>query len=144
MSKFANMMHLLDTEHPNIREKPFPENLRPFRKQYECMITLRLPDTLNPMCDKCAFRDVVHTQGKINELGIEGYMTNQKDGLKRAEHRPQQGITLKEPRTIIIGDGEAFVCRNNERSKAGVFFLNEKMVGCASFMEKPGIKAKKE
>jgi len=140
MSKFATLMHLLDVEHPEIREREYPANVRPFYKQEVALIKLKLAD-LNPLCAKCIFCDVITTQGKIDELGVGGYMSNQADGLKQVRHNPKRGITLREPTTIIMGHGQAFVCRNREQGKT-VFFLTEKQPACEHFKEKLKVETK--
>ena len=141
MSKFATLMHLLDLKNKEIRDREFPPNVKPFYPQKTCLIKLKLAD-LNPMCSKCMFCDVITTQGKVNELGIGGYMSNQEDGLKTVKHNPKQGVELKEPRTIIIAHGQAFICRNREQTKTGTFFLTEKEPTCEHFKEKTKFETK--
>jgi hypothetical protein len=84
---------------------------------------------------------VITTQGKIDELGVGGYASNQEDteirdekknkvkiGLKPVTHNPVAGVKLREPRTIIIGCGQVFCCRS--RKNTGQFFQNGSSPTC--------------
>ena len=135
MSKFELLMHLLDLKNPDIRPREYPPNVKPFYPQEVCILKLKLPK-LNAMCEKCRFSDVITTQGKVNELGIGGYMTNQPDGVAQAKHNPKGGVELKEPRTIIMGQGQAYICRNRKQGETGTFFLTENEPPCVNFKEK--------
>jgi len=133
MSKFANLMHLLDVKNHEIKDREFPVGLKPFFKQQVCVIPL-LPAELNERCLKCVFADLVTTKGKVDEFGIGGYMSNQKDGLAPTKMNMGAKVTLKEPRTIIIAEGQAWRCKNLRNRMPG--FLTEKTQPCEYFMEK--------
>jgi len=152
MSKFATLMHLLDFENSEIQKREYTGNTKPFYDQFVAVIKLNLPK-LNPVCENCRFCDVITTQGKIDELGVGGYASNQLDteikdekgnkikiGLKPVIHNPTVGIRLREPRTIIMGAGQVFCCRN--KKQVSTFFLTEKDPACAEFQEKIKIKQK--
>jgi hypothetical protein len=146
MSKFQGMMHLLDVDHPEIKKREYNGNVKPFHEQNVAIIKLNLPDgqngrpKLNPTCAKCQFCTVIQTQGKINEMGCGGYMCAGKDGLKEADI--SKGVNLREPRTIIIGDGEAYACTNREETNHGRFFLTDAPVNCTSMVPKAEEKSK--
>jgi hypothetical protein len=142
MSKFGEfgLMKCLDIEHPEIKKREYTGTTKPFYEQDVCIVRLNLAK-LNPQCAKCRFCSVIRTQGKINELGVGGYMSNQPDGLTSVEHNPSKGIKLREPRTIIIGEGEAYACTNREQTKTGTFFVTDVDPSCANDKPKIAIKA---
>jgi hypothetical protein len=152
MSKFASLLDLLDFENSEIKKREYSGNNRPFKDQFVAIIDLKLPN-LNPQCENCVSCDVITTQGKIDELGVGGYASNQEDteikdekgnkikiGLKRILHNPAVGVKLREPRTIIMGCGQVFCCRN--RKNTGSFFLNGKDIPCGGSEFKEKIKVK--
>jgi hypothetical protein len=152
MSKFAPLLDLLDFENSEIKKREYTGNTRPFMDQFVAVVKLNLPK-LNPQCESCMSCDVITTQGKIDELGVGGYASNQQDteitdehgkkikiGLKQITHNPVAGVKLREPRTIIMGCGQVFCCRNKKNT--GAFFLSGKDVPCGGSEFKEKVKPK--
>jgi hypothetical protein len=142
MSKFSNIFHLLDLKNFEIKDREFPNNVKPFFKQQVCVIPIKLPK-LNPLCEKCRFHDVITTQGKVDELGVDGYMTNQADPIEPVKHNPSRGVSLRDPRAIIMASGQVFICRNPKQINPSYFFLTEKEPACSLFDKKTELEYKK-
>lgn len=140
MSKFASMLNLLDKKNLKIKKRDFPKNVRPFHDQEVCWVPIKLPE-LKSQCADCRFHDIVTTQGKVNEFGIDGYMTNQKDPLEPTKLNLRGNVLLREPRAIIIAYGEVHCCRHRRRE--GSFFLMENEAACEHFDEKKSPKKTK-
>lgn len=128
-------MHLLDIKNFKVHERKFHQNVRPFFKQEVCVIPILLPK-LNKLCEKCRHSDVIFTKGKVNELGIGGWMSNQKDPLKPIKANPPAGITLREPRAIIQASGQVHCCRHPQQTVAANFYLTSKIPNCTLFQKK--------
>ena len=139
MSKFSNLMHLLDLEHPDIVPRVWPHGTTPHTPHETCIIKLN-PAELNPTCAKCRFARLVFTKGKVDELGIQGYMSDQKDGLKRVNLNPRAGINLRKPTTIIRAEGNVWLCGHPKQGLAG--FLTEEDRPCDLFQPKEEPKKK--
>lgn len=142
MSKFANLMNLLDLKHSEVKDREYPINVRPFYKQQVCVIPILL-SKLNPLCEKCRFKGLITTRGKVDELGIDGYMSNQKDGLAPVKHNPTAGVTLREPRAIIMASGQVYICRHPKKVQTSDFFLTEEIPACDLFEEKQAFEYEK-
>jgi len=142
MSKFASIMQLLDLKNYEVKDRQFPNNVKPFYKQEVCVIPLKLPK-LNSLCEKCQFHDVISTQGKVDELGVDGYMTNQPDPLEPVKHNPSRGVSLRDPRTIIMAAGQVFICRNPKQVSTSNFFLTEKQPACSLFLKRAELEYEK-
>jgi len=128
-------MHLLDLKHCEIKDREYPQNVRPFYKQEVCIIPIILPK-LNSLCEKCRFKGLITTRGKVDELGIDGYMSNQPDPLKPVKNNPTAGVTLREPRAIIMASGQVYICRHPKKVQTSDFFLMEEIPACKDFEEK--------
>lgn len=142
MSKFTPIMHLLDLKNHKIEERKFPDNLKPHLKQEVCIIPLRLCE-LNEKCADCMHSHVIFTKGKVDELGIGGWMSDQQDGLKKANYNPSAGIKLREPRTIIRAEGQVWACGHRQQRDTANFFLTENIPSCSLFEKKIESKEKK-
>jgi len=142
-------MDLLDMGNIIIKEKKFEGTNRPFEKQEVCVIPIVLPK-LETQCEECVFCDVCSTRGKVDELGIGGYASNQADtkvktegsvtgnvmvGIKPIKNDPTIRVTLRRPRAIIMADGQMWICRNPMR-KASTCFLRKDEVPCGDFKRK--------
>lgn len=134
MSKFANILHLLDVKNMKIEKREFPKNVRPFEDHMVCWIPIILPE-LKSQCATCTFHDIIRTQGKVDEFGINGHMTNQPDPLKKVKLKPTANINLREPRTIIRAAGHVHVCRHPKRE--GLMLLRENETACMHYKENP-------
>jgi len=110
-----------------IQEVRYRGNVRPHMRQDNCYIDTEAPK-LNPFCSKCAFisRDP-HTNKlraskfsrMATELGINGYMTNQPDGLKPETLNSKPGVSFRRPTTKIIHRGYSWKCHNPEATARG-------------------------
>jgi hypothetical protein len=146
MSKFGTqgLMNCLDVEHPELRKKENIGNTRFLDNEEVAVIKLKLP-VLKGKCKNCAFCSVITTQGKIDELGVGGYASNQEDteatyagqplkkakiGIRRVNHNPGAGVTMRVPSTIIVAAGQAFRCTNRDETNRGTDLLNENSPGC--------------
>lgn len=142
MSKFGQLMNHLDLKNPKISKRDFPEGITPITPQDICVIQLK-PYKINEKCENCAYAALINIKGHMNELGIGGYMSNQKDPLKSTIHRPTEGVKLREPHTMIVGFGEAWVCRNRKMGERNVFILTEESSPCEHCTPKSGVEEKK-
>lgn len=130
-----------------IQPKKFPSGITPERPQFECIIKTELPE-LNDMCKDCMFCGISHKRRQAIELGIQGYMSNaEKNAGKISALEPSAinvttGMNLRDPRTIIIQEGDFYRCANRDAGKEGIFELGSFTPSCTHFKTKH--KKKKE
>ena len=110
-----------------IKEVRFKGNLRAHMEQNNCYVDTKAPE-LNAKCAKCVFVTRDQNTDKVkaspfsrlaHELGINGYMSNQEDGLKPCKISPLTGINLRKPTTKIIQRGKNYKCHNPEATARG-------------------------
>ena len=135
MSKFGNIMENLDLENRKVQKRIFPEGVTPITPQDICIIPVKI-GKIHPTCEKCIYSAIIQMRGQVNELGIGGYMSNQKDPLAPTTHRPSEGVKLREPQTLITADGPVWVCRNRIQGQKGIFILDKDSLPCDQFKEK--------
>lgn len=130
MSKFGLLMDYLELSNYRIEKRQYPEGIISITPQEQCIVPLKLCE-ISPECQKACKAKIVELRGQINELGIGGYMSNQKDPFAPTTHRPSEGIKLREPHTIIIGVGKSWAATDRELTKQGIFILTPEI--CKQF-----------
>lgn len=110
MSKFENLLKegLMDLEHPEIIDRKMPQGMYPGTPQQVCWIKVK-EYSISKKIREITKANLIEMSGHINELGIGGWMSNQKDPLAFSEHKPTQGITHRTPHTRIKGHGKVWV-----------------------------------
>uniref|UniRef100_A0A6M3XY27 Uncharacterized protein n=1 Tax=viral metagenome TaxID=1070528 RepID=A0A6M3XY27_9ZZZZ len=124
-----------------IHPRKFPEGITPRHPQFECVINSELPE-LNDICKKCMFCGISHKRRQAIELGINGYMSNTEknagkiSALEPNSISPTTGLNLRDPRTIIIQEGDIYTCRNKKASAEGTYELGPDLPSCEHFKNK--------
>ena len=142
-----------------VMPKHFPIGIYPHLPQEICFLDLcdgELPKDrkekltakplrkLNRRCANCIFSGMSQYSRQAVELGIGGWMSNQKEGLRPEQKNPIRGIDLREPHTSIVERGVRWVCHNPKAGSEGIYILDEETPGCTHFIAKEAEQIEKE